>query len=41
VTGKAFYDVDHAPADHSNRSTIHEKTAAWEIHPVRELRVIR
>jgi len=41
VTGKAFYDVDHAPADHSNRSTIHEKTAAWEIHPVRALRVIQ
>jgi hypothetical protein len=39
VTGKAFYDVDHAPADHSNRSTIHEKTAAWEIHPVRGLHV--
>ena len=39
VTGKAFYDVDHAPANHSNRSTIHEKTAAWEIHPVRKLQV--
>ena len=41
VTGKAFYDVDHAPADHSNRSTIHEKTAAWEIHPVRALRLVQ
>ena len=39
VTGKAFYDVDHAPADHSNRSTIHAKYAAWEIHPVRALHV--
>jgi hypothetical protein len=39
VTGKAFYDVDHAPANHSNRSTIHAKYAAWEIHPVRALRV--
>ncbi len=39
VTGKAFYDVDHAPRDHSNRSTIHEKTAAWEIHPVMALHV--
>ena len=39
VVGKAFYDVDHAPKDHSNRSTIHEKTAAWEIHPVRQLKV--
>jgi hypothetical protein len=41
VTGKAFFDVDHAPASHSNRSTIHAKTAAWEIHPVRALRVIQ
>ncbi|MEY2510604.1 MAG: hypothetical protein QOE26_1367 [Verrucomicrobiota bacterium] len=41
VTGKAFYDVDHAPKDHSNRSTIHEKTAAFEIHPVAALRVIQ
>jgi hypothetical protein len=39
VVGKAFYDVDHAPADHSNRSTIHEKYAAWEIHPVMGLHV--
>jgi hypothetical protein len=41
VTGKAFYDVDHAPANHSNRSTIHKKYAAWEIHPVRALVVVR
>jgi hypothetical protein len=41
VTGKAFYDVDHAPKDHSNRSTIHENTAAWEIHPVAGLRIIK
>jgi hypothetical protein len=41
VTGKAFYDVDHAPKDHSNRSAIHENTAAWEIHPVVGLRVIK
>jgi hypothetical protein len=41
VTGKAFYDVDHAPKDHSNRSTIHEKTAAFEIHPVAGLRVVQ
>jgi hypothetical protein len=39
VVGKAFYDVDHAPKDHSNRSTIHEKTAAWEIHPVMGLHI--
>ena len=41
VTGKAFYDVNHAPANHSNRSTIHENYAAWEIHPVRELVVVQ
>jgi hypothetical protein len=41
VTGKAFYDVDHAPKDHSNRSTIHEKTAAFEIHPVAGLHVVQ
>jgi len=41
VTGKAFYDVDHAPADHSNRSTIHKGTSAWEIHPVAGLRVVQ
>jgi hypothetical protein len=41
VTGKAFYDVDHAPKDHSNRSTIHAKTAAFEIHPVAGLRVVQ
>lgn len=39
VTGKAFYDVDHAPKDHSNRSTIHENTAAFEIHPIAALRI--
>jgi hypothetical protein len=31
LTGKAVYDVDHAPADHSNRSTIHENTVVFEI----------
>ncbi|MEY2502279.1 MAG: hypothetical protein QOI07_2613 [Verrucomicrobiota bacterium] len=41
VTGKAFYDVDHAPKDHSNRSTIHENTAAFEIHPVAALKVVQ
>jgi hypothetical protein len=41
VTGKAFYDVDHAPKDHSNRSTIHENTAAFEIHPVAALRIVQ
>jgi hypothetical protein len=41
VTGKAFYDVDHAPKNHSNRSTIHENTAAFEIHPVAGLQVVQ
>jgi hypothetical protein len=26
VTGKAFYDIGHAPADHSNRRTTHKIT---------------
>jgi hypothetical protein len=32
VTGKAFYDVAHAPADHSNRRSKPEGYAVWEIH---------
>jgi hypothetical protein len=39
VTGKAFYDVAHAPADHSNRRSKPEGYAVWEIHPVMALRV--
>jgi hypothetical protein len=39
VTGKAFFDVDHAPANHSNRRTNQKGYAAWEIHPVAALRV--
>jgi hypothetical protein len=39
VTGKAFFDVDHAPADHSNRRTKPKKYAVWEIHPVMALHV--
>ena len=34
VIGKAFFDIGHAPADHSNRRTDLEGYAAWEIHPV-------
>jgi hypothetical protein len=34
VTGKAFYDIAHAPADHSNRRTSPKDYAVWEIHPV-------
>ena len=39
VVGKAFFDVGHAPADHSNRRTDLEGYAAWEIHPVMKLEV--
>ena len=39
VTGKAFFDVDHAPADHSNRRIKPKKHAVWEIHPVMALHV--
>jgi hypothetical protein len=39
VVGKAFFDVGHAPADHSNRRTDLEGYAAWEIHPVMKLQV--
>ncbi len=36
VTGKAFYDVDHAPQDRSNQrpKPFHADYAVWEIHPV-------
>ena len=37
VIGKAFFDIGHAPADHSNRRTDLEGYAAWEIHPVMKL----
>ena len=39
VTGMAFFDVDHAPADRSNRRTKPKKYAVWEIHPVMALHV--
>jgi len=39
VTGKAFYDVAHAPADHSNRRTTLKEYAVWEIHRVMALHV--
>jgi hypothetical protein len=39
VTGKAFYDVAHAPADHSNRRKNPKDYAVWEIHPVMALQV--
>ena len=34
VTGKAFYDIAHAPADHSNRRRTPKDYTVWEIHPV-------
>jgi hypothetical protein len=39
VVGKAFFDIGHAPADHSNRRTDLQGYAAWEIHPVMKLTV--
>jgi len=39
VTGKAFYDTAHAPADHSNRRRTPKDYAVWEIHPVMALHV--
>jgi hypothetical protein len=39
VIGKAFFDIGHAPADHSNRRTDLEGYAACEIHPVMKLTV--
>ncbi len=39
VTGKAFFDVDHASADRSNRRTKPKKYSVWEIHPVMALQV--
>src|SRR5438034_5610295 len=41
VTGKAFYDIAHAPADHSNRRATPKDYAVWEIHPVMKMEVIQ
>ena len=41
VTGKAFYDIAHAPADHSNRRTSPKDYAVWETHPVMKLEVVQ
>jgi hypothetical protein len=38
--GKAFYDIGHAPADHSNRRSTPKGYAVWEIHPVMKMEVI-
>jgi hypothetical protein len=41
VTGKAFYDIAHASADHSNRRSTPKEYAVWEIHPVMKIEVIQ
>lgn len=41
VTGKAFYDIAHAPADHSNRRHSPKDYAVWEIHPAMKLEVVQ
>jgi hypothetical protein len=41
VTGKAFYDIAHAPADHSNRRRTPQDYAVWEIHPVMKMEVMQ
>jgi hypothetical protein len=41
VTGKAFYDIGDAPADHSNRRSKPKGYAVWEIHPVMALQVVQ
>ena len=41
VTGKAFYDFAHAPADHSNRRRTPKDYAVWEIHPAMKMEVIQ
>jgi hypothetical protein len=39
LTGKAFFDINHASADQSNRRTDLQGYAAWEIHPVMKMAV--
>jgi hypothetical protein len=41
VTGKAYFDVGHAPKDQSNRRSHQPGYAAWEIHPVMKIEAIR
>jgi hypothetical protein len=41
VTGKALYDISHAPADHSNRRRTPQDYAVWEIHPVMKMEVVK
>jgi hypothetical protein len=39
VTGKAYWDVGHAPKDQSNRRSHLPGFAAWEIHPLMKIEV--
>ncbi len=39
VVGKAFWDVNHAPKDQSNRRKRLPQYAVWEIHPVMALHI--
>jgi hypothetical protein len=41
IMGKAFRDIAHAPADHSNRRHSPKDYAMWEIHPVMKLEVVK
>ena len=41
VTGKAYWDVGHAPKDQSNRRSHQPGYAAWEIHPVMKVEVLQ
>jgi hypothetical protein len=41
VTGKAFYDLAHAPSDHSNHRIKPSNYAVWEVHPVMKMEVVR
>jgi hypothetical protein len=41
VTGKAFFDINHAPPDQSNQRPNLPGYAAWEIHPVMKIETLR
>lgn len=41
VTGKAFFDIDHAPKDGSNLRTGTRDYSVWEIHPVMDIEVVK
>jgi hypothetical protein len=40
VVGKAFWDINHAPKDQSNRRKYMPGYAVWEIHPVMKLETL-